>query len=579
VNAHPITVSESRQDVQVTLDNGTILRGTVGTTIEEFLVYAKKNGYINLSAPLIACICNQRLRELSYKLEQDVTLIPITLASSDGGRIYRRSLIFLLVTALNELHPTAKVNVGYAVPDGGFFVELVNRAPLTFGEVDTLEQHMRQIVAENHPITKKLVSLETAEALFAQRGDDDKVRLLQYRSRDSLVMYELRGHSDYYFGYMVPSTAYLTTFKLIWVEDGLILQYPRQENPNELGKLEAYSKLSKVFQQANDWLQRVEVEDVGRLNLLITNNQVQEMILVSESLHEQQISDIAQQIVLGFERGLRIVAIAGPSSSGKTTFSKRLAIQLLAQGMRPFTIEMDNFFVERHLTPRDAKGEYDFEALEAINLGLFNNTLMRLLQGEKVQLPKFDFYEGKSLLGKFAQLRDQQIIILEGIHGLNPKLFTTIANEQVFRVYVSSVTQLNIDRHNRVATTDVRLLRRIVRDARTRGYNASDTLKRWSSVRRGEKRNIFPHQENADALFNSALVYELAALRHLAEPLLLQVEPNTPAHIEANRLLSFLRWVQPLTPAQIALIPDTSLLREFIGGSVLDDYHPGMAHE
>jgi uridine kinase len=565
--------------VQVTLDSGTILQSAIGTTIEEFLVYARDNGHLRLSAPLVACICNQRLRELSYKLDQDVTLTPITLASSDGGRIYRRSLIFLLVTALNELHPTTKVNVGYAVPDGGFFVELVNHPPLTFAEVDALEQHMRQIVAENHPITKQIVSLETAEALFAERGDDDKVRLLQYRSRDSLVMYELRGHSDYYFGYMVPSTAYLTLFKLIWVEDGFILQYPRQENPNELGKLEAYSKLSKVFQQANDWLQKVEVEDVGRLNLLISNNQVQEMILVSEALHEQQISDIAQQIVLGFERGVRIVAIAGPSSSGKTTFSKRLAIQLLAQGMRPFTIEMDNFFVERHLTPRDAKGEYDFEALEAINLRLFNDTLTRLLQGEKVQLPKFDFYEGKSLLGKFAQLRDQQIIILEGIHGLNPKLFTTVANEQVFRVYVSSVTQLNIDRHNRVATTDVRLLRRIVRDARTRGYNATDTLKRWSSVRRGEKRNIFPHQENADALFNSALVYELAALRHLAEPLLLQVEPATPAHIEANRLLSFLRWVQPLTPSQIALIPDTSLLREFIGGSVLDDYHPGMGHE
>jgi uridine kinase len=267
--------------------------------------------------------------------------------------------------------------------------------------------------------------------------------------------------------------------------------------------------------------------------------------------------------------------IAGPSSSGKTTFSKRLAIQVLAHGLRPFTLELDNYFVSREQTPKDENGEYDFEALGAINLSLFNQQLLELMAGQPVQLPRFDFVSGQSVQGRLAQLKENQIIIIEGIHGLNPALVPAIPPDKVFRVYVSALTQLNIDAHNRVPTTDVRLLRRIVRDARHRGYSATDTLKRWVSVRNGEKRNIFPYQENADVMFNSALPYELAALRPLAEPLLLQVEPNTPPHIEAKRLLSFLRWVHPLSPRQQTMIPDTSLLREFIGSSSLHEYHPG----
>jgi uridine kinase len=577
MNTHTIKRTVRKETVQVQLDDDLFYDAPVGSTIEQVLNAAAAAGDLAPTAPLMAAVCDGKLRELSYPLLRECTLRPVTLASSDGGRIYRRSLTLLVVVACQELLPGSALNIGYAVPDGGYFCKVSGRAPLSPEEVARLEAHMRHIVAAGDPITKTTMRLEDASALFAQRGEADKVRLLEHRERDHLVMYTLRGYTNYYYGYMVPSTAYLTTFRLIWVEGGFILQYPRQENPTELGKLDAYSKLSVIFQKSEDWLERLEIADIGQLNRLVATEKMREIILVSEAQHEQQISDIAQEIARQALHGLKIVTIAGPSSSGKTTFSKRLAIQLLAQGLRPFTMELDNYFVDRELTPRDAEGNYDFENLHAINLPLFNDTLARLLRGEQVQMPRFNFFEGRSEAGRHAQLRDNQIIILEGIHGLNPQLFTSIPKERIYRVYVSALTQLNIDRHNRVPTTDVRLLRRMVRDAHTRGYDAQATLMRWSSVRRGEKRNIFPHQENADALFNSALTYELAALRTLAEPLLMQVEPGTSAHIEANRLLSFLRWVTPLTSVQMSFIPDTSLIREFIGGSILDDYHPGSS--
>jgi len=315
------------------------------------------------------------------------------------------------------------------------------------------------------------------------------------------------------------------------------------------------------------------IEDIGQLNMAIRDGRARELVLVNEALHEQHIAHIATQIAERHRDGLRLVLIAGPSSSGKTTFSKRLAIQLMAHGLKPYTLEMDRYFVEREKTPRDEHGEYDFEALEAVDLPLFNDQILRMTAGEKVQIPHFNFVTGLREVGEEVQLTADHILIVEGIHGLNPALVSSLPTQQTFRVYVSALTQLNIDRHNRVPTTDVRLIRRIVRDATYRGYSAVDTLSRWESVRRGEKRNIFPYQENADIMFNSALLYELAVLRPLAEPLLLQVEPRKPHYIEARRLLSILGWLQTM---DTELVPDNSLLREFIGGSILRDYTPGL---
>lgn len=570
-------LSQPRSDVRLTFNGGLVLQASVGTTLEAFMLAAQAQAPEQFREPIIAGIIDGKLRELTYPIKRDARVEPIVMSMTDGGRIYRRSLVLLLTTAISELYPEARVNVGYAVPDGGFYCTVRGREPLNEVELNAVEAYMQELVAEDIPIQKRVVALDEATALFDARGDDDKVRLLEQRDRPELAMYSLRSRSDYYFGYMVPSTGYLKTFRLTQAHKGFILQYPKARDPQELTRIPTdSSKIATVFETAEQWLNRIGVEDVGRLNRLVREDNVQELILVAEAQHEQQIAYIAGEVYRRHhDHGLRLVLIAGPSSSGKTTFSKRLAIQLLAYGLRPFTLELDNYFVDRELTPRDEEGNFDFESLEAINLPLFNNHLLRLIQGEEVRLPAFDFVSGRSVEGSVGRLTDNQILICEGIHGMNPQLVTQIPNEKIFRVYVSALTQLNLDAHNRIPTTDVRLLRRICRDAVRRGYNAQATINRWESVRRGEKRNIFPYQENADVMFNSALVYELAALRRMAEPLLLQVEPTTRAHIEANRLLSFLRWVHPVTPDQEALIPDTSLLREFIGGSILDEYHPG----
>jgi uridine kinase len=574
-----IVATQPRTTVQVTFSSfpsPLTLEAPVNTTIEAFLRVAESHLPKGYDSAMMGGILDGRLRELAYPVTRDATLQPVLLSSSDGGRIYRRSLVMLLTTAVEELWAGQRVLVSYSVPDGGFYCKLVGREPFTSDELERLEAHMRCIVEADEPIAKRIVPLEDARAYFEERGEDDKIRLLEARRRSTLTLYTLRGRSDYYYGYMLPSTGYLKLFRLLNVGGGFILQYPRKENPHDLREIRAYAKIGAVFQQADDWLYRMGVEDIGRLNRIIRNGRAQELVLINEALHEQQIASIAREIATRHEKfGTRLVLIAGPSSSGKTTFSKRLAIQLLAYGLRPFTMEMDNYFVDREQTPRDETGAYDFEALGAVNLPLFNSQLQALFEGAQVRLPRFDFVAGKSLEGRLVQLAANQIIIIEGIHGLNPALVPNLAAEKVFRIYVSALTQINVDLHNHVSTTDSRLLRRLVRDARTRGRDAVTTLLGWGSVRRGEKRNIFPYQENADVMFNSALVYELAALRSLAEPLLLQVEPNTPPHIEANRLLSFLRWVHPLPVEQVTMIPDTSILREFVGGSILQDYHPG----
>lgn len=570
-----VYVADPRNTVQVQLGAEKILEAPIGTTAETFLKTAVDLKLLELDAPIIACVCNGKLRELTYNITSDSTLRPVTLATSDGARIYRRSLILLLTSVVDRLFPDTQINVSYAVPDGGFYCETNRKQAFSISELATIEEKMRDLIAQDLPITKRVVHLDEAIEIFEARHEADKVRLMQFRQADNLTLYQLNGREDYYYGYMVPSTSYLQYFQLIPTDNGFIMQYPQTQNPQILPPVSKHSKLIDVFHETDKWLERMNIGDMGRLNTLIQHNQIQQLILIAEALHERKVASVARQIVEKSQTdGTRIVLIAGPSSAGKTTFSKRLAIQLLAHGLQPFTLEMDNYFVDRHLTPRDEHGEYDFESLQALNLPLFNQQLNDLLSGQDVTLPVFDFHTGKSNAGNTVSITDNQIIILEGIHGLNPDLVPDINPQLVFRVYVSALTALNIDSHNRIPTTDVRLLRRIVRDATHRGYTARDTLARWQSVRRGEKLNIFPHQENADTIFNSALAYELATLRPFADPLLLQVPADTPEYIEANRLLSFLGWVKPLSNEQIRMIPDTSIIREFIGGSVLRDYRP-----
>jgi uridine kinase len=570
-----IKPAQPRDSAQVWFDDGRVFEGPVGSSLEDFIRAAGSDE----QNPTVAALIDGELRELSYRVEADVEVEPITMAQSDGFRIYRRSLAFLLVTAVHEIFPEASIYVDHSLTFGGYFCQVEGREPFSEEELARIEARMWQIVEADEPIRKTRVPLNEAIALFKARGDDDKVRLLSRRRKGYLALYNLRGFRDYFHGYMVPSTGYLSVFALQVYAPGLILRFPRKTPTMQLQSFVDYAKLVSIFRQYGQWMSLMGIRDVGSLNDAIAGEEIREVILVAEALHEQRVAQIAQEITTrqGQVRtepdpAVRLVLIAGPSSSGKTTFSRRLSIQLMANGLRPFSLELDNYFVDRAKTPRDAQGEYDFESLQALDLSLFNDHLLRLLEGQEVTLPNYNFQTGQRETGQTVQLEPDRIIIVEGIHGLNPDLVPSIPPEVTYRIYASALTQLNIDKHNRIPTTDTRLLRRIVRDAAYRGYSARQTIDRWESVRNGEKQWIFPFQEHADVMFNSALVYELAVLKPLAEPLLLQITPGTRAHVEAKRLLTFLNWFEPLAPD---LVPDNSILREFVGGSILRGFHVG----
>lgn len=562
---YPIKFVEPNDSVEIHLLDGRSISGPRGAPVGDFLKLLNEEDDM---PPIVGAIVNDALRELTFCIEFESRVEAVTMGTEDGMRIYRRSLTFLLETAFSQLFPGASLTIDHSVSAGGYFCRVRDHDPLDAKDLKTLEAKMHDFVEADLTFERVEVPLDEAIEYFTKQGKLDKVRLLKHRKKDYLVLYSYNGHRDYHHGYMVPSSGYIRWFALIPTRGGFTLRFPRRGSPTEIKPLGDYPKLLETFQQYGSWLERLGIESVGALNDCILDGRIGEVVLVTEALHEQRIVDIAKQISDRREV-TRVVSIAGPSSSGKTTSAKRLSIQLLAYGLHPFALELDKYFVDREKTPIDINGEFDFEHIDAIDRVRLNEDLKKLIEGKKVRLPHYNFHKGKSEEGLEVKLAPNQIVIIEGIHGLNPELLFEVPKDRTFQIYLSALTQLNLDRHNRVSTTDTRLLRRIVRDARERGYTPQETIKRWESVRRGERRNIFPYQENADVMFNSALVYELAALKPLAEPLLRQVPLGTPEHREAKRLLALLEWFLPLVSE---LIPDNSLLREFIGGSILRDF-------
>lgn len=556
--------SQLNPTIQIQLPTGKVINGPRGGVVGDFLRVLPEAK----ERQIVGAIVNSELRELTFPLQIDSIVTPVLMSSSDGARIYRRSLTFLLQAAFADLYPEADITIDHSVSSGGYYCTVQGVTKVTKAMLSKLTSRMRMLVKKDLPFIKYIVPLADAIKEFQEQGYEDKALLMKFRKKDSLVMYELEGYRDYFHGYMVPSTGYLYLFQLVIAGDGFVMQYPRRHRTEELQALPETEKLLKTFRQYGAWLTRIGIENVGQLDQAIEQEHDREIILVSEALQELQISNIAQKIADRSDKA-RIVLLAGPSSSGKTTTSKRLSVQLLARGLSPYALELDNYFVDRTLTPRDENGDYDYESLNALDVPRLSKDIAGLISGAEVQMPRYNFQTGHSEEGDVAKLTSDQVIILEGIHGLNPALLPDLSPDQTFRLYASCLTQLNLDRHNRISTTDSRLIRRIVRDQRERGYSALATISRWESVRRGEKRYIFPYQENADEMFNTALVYELSALKPYAEPLLRQVPFGKPEYIEAKRLLTLLEWFIPLDEAKI---PDNSIIREFIGNSIFKQF-------
>ena len=559
---------EHRRDVQVRFHDGRVFAGPAGARLELFIRKATPPNAI----PNVAAVVNGRLAELSEPLIADVDVEPISLASEDGMRIYQRSLVFLLQYVARELFQ-ARLTVDYSLTYGGVFCRVLEREMFTEAEIVQIASRMRALVNDDVPIARETLRVRDAIVLFHAQGDEEQVRLLSQHEREDVRVHILRDLKRYFLGGMlVPSTGYLKQFAVRHYPPGFVLQFPQRNRPGSLEPPQPSPKLISVFLEYRQWLSLLGVTDAGLLNQALAQSRAREIILVSEALHAQKIAEIAADIASKRDH-VRLIAIAGPSSSGKTTFARRLTIQLLANGLRPFPLSLDDYFVSRDETPRDENGDYDYENLHALDLALFNEHLLALMNGQIVNLPRYNFETGERETGHTIQLSKDHVLLIEGIHGLNANLVPRIPPERIYRIYISALTQLKLDRLNRVPTTDTRLIRRIVRDAKTRGYTAQETITRWESVRRGEGRNIFPFQEQADVMFNSALVYELAALKPFAEPLLRQVEPGMAEYVEARRLLTFLQWFHP---CDAVMIPETSIVREFLGGSTITNFVPHL---
>jgi uridine kinase len=556
-----------RSDVQIRLPNGKTLGGPAGVPLEAFIQKAAGN----YAPTVMAAVMNNRLVELSEPVLADADVRPINVTTLNGLRIYQRSMIFLLEVAAHELYPEARLGLEHSLTYGGLYCRALNREPFTAEELRRLEARMSEIAALDAPVERGEVALTDAVEFFEKNGDSSTAQLLGQAGRPHVTLHKLRGVREFFFdGHLVPSTGYLKQLALRPYASGFALQFPSRGRPLE--PVKHNPKLASVFREYGEGLSRLGVPDVGALNHALRARRGREIVLVAEALHDQRIAEIAAQIHARRDE-IDLILIAGPSSSGKTTFARRLSIQLLAHHMRPFPLSLDDYFLRRDETPCDETGRPDFESMYALDLDLLNRQVVALTHCQKVSLPSYNFITGAREEGETVQLTPEHILIIEGIHGLNPSLLPAIPSARVFRIYASALTQLKLDHVNRISTTDTRLIRRIVRDARARGYSARDTLGRWESVVGSEDKHIFAFQENADTMFNSALVYELAALKALAEPILRQVEPDTPEYIEARRILAFLQWFQP---CDIALVPEDSILREFIGGSVVSDFVPQL---
>lgn len=513
---------------------------------------------------IVLAFVGGRLQELHKTLQADCAVEFETTGGSAGHKTYKRSMSLLLVKAIYDVAPReaiGKVRIHYSVSKG-YYCTIEGDVTPDQAFLERVEARMRQMVEEDLPIRKRSVHTDEAIQMFHKHGMYDKERLFEYRRVSKVNIYSLNEFEDYYYGYMVPSAGYLKYFKLYPYDEGFVLQMPEMSEPEVVPPFEPQNKLFQVLKESTRWGDMQGIETVGALNDKITGGDATELVLVQEALQEKRVAEIAGQIAS--RPDIKFILIAGPSSSGKTTFSHRLSIQLRANGLVPHPIAVDNYFVERDETPRDETGAFDFECLEAVDVKLFNRQLTELLAGKEVVIPEFNFVTGHKEYGnKPKKLGENDVLVIEGIHCLNPRLTESLPDAHKFKIYISALTQLNVDEHNRIPTTDGRLIRRIVRDARTRGASAQRTIRMWPSVRRGEERNIFPYQEEADVMFNSALIYELAVLKPYVERLLFGIDRDCPEYVEAKRLLKFMDYFVGIGSE---MVPMNSLLREFIGG-------------
>lgn len=507
-----------------------------------------------------------KLQELFKKAKECSDLKFITARDQDGKLTYCRSLKFLMLKAFYEVAEKGavrKLTMDFSIGNG-LFIKPDLDFQLTEEFLKRVKEKMQEYVAQRIPITKRTMHADQALELFHRHGMYDKERLFRYRRVSNTNIYSIGNFDDYFYGYMVPDTGYLKYFDLVLYQDGFVLTYPGKD-PKIVEPFIPKDKLFRVLKETSDWGRRLDLADVGGLNDRISQGKASEMMLIEEALMEKKIGEIAGMIAK--EKSKKLVMIAGPSSSGKTTFSHRLSIQLMALGLKPHPIAVDNYFVNREDSPRDEQGNYDYESLKCVDVKQFNQDMTRLLEGERVEIPRYNFITGKrEYKGDYLLMGKDDILVIEGIHCLNDELSYSLPKERKFKIYISALTALNVDEHNRVPTTDGRLIRRMVRDARTRGASAQDTIRRWSSVRRGEESNIFPYQEDADVMFNSALVYELAVLKQYVEPLLFGISRDCPEYAEAKRLLKFLDYFLGVSSEDV---PKNSIIREFIGGSCL----------